>query len=227
MKKINFAGFASLMVLSLATAGATTLYDNSTGRQPYVFSDGTTEFGNEVVLAGPGAFTVTNFSFEYYGLNFTGSEQADVRIYENNGTPFNTFATPGTLLFDSGEFGIGQTGVGGASLDFNLENTPNLNSFSLTNDITFTVQFSNVGATNAGVDIYYNPGTGGATVGTNFGDMWVNTGSGWQLQSDTNAPLGIGAQFQGTQAVPEPTAVMLGLLGGVAGLMVVFRARRV
>jgi hypothetical protein len=222
MKKslLHFAGLASLMFLSLGTAGATTLYQNTTGDLFTEFNDGQTEYGNEIVLAGGSSFTVTNFAFEYYGLNFTGGEEAEVRFYENNGALFNGFATPGTTLYDSGEFSISQTGVGGETLDFNPQNSPGFD-FTATNDITFTVQFSNVGATNAGVDLYYPP-----TVGTNFGDMWVNTTNGWELEFNTNAPLGIGAQVEGTSAVPEPTAVMLGLMGGVAGLMVVLRSRR-
>jgi hypothetical protein len=224
MKKslLHFAGLASLTVLSLGTAGATTLYQNTTGDLSAEFYDGQTEYGNEIVLAGGSSFTITNFAFEYYGLNFTGGEQADVRIYENNGALFETYATPGTLLYDSGNFTVTQTGTPGATINFDDPTllAYNGNPINVTNDITFTVQFSNVGATNAGVDLYYPP-----TVGTNFGDMWVNTTNGWQLEFNTNVSLGIGAEVQGT-AVPEPTAVMLGLMGGVAGLMMVFRNRR-
>jgi hypothetical protein len=210
----------SLVTLLASTAGATVLYQNTNTYANILFNDGQSEFGNEVVMAGNGPFTVTNFVFEYYSLSSSVGE-AEVRIYENNGTLSSGYATPNTPLFDSGQFAISPTGTNGETLDFNAQNTPGFD-FIATNDITWTVQYSGTG-TNAGIEVFYPP-----TVGTNYGDIWVNNGSsGWSLMEVTNAPLGGGAEIDGTTTpVPEPTAVMLGLAGGVAGLLMVLRGRR-
>ena len=223
MKKLFWYSVGTASLLLLRPAFADTLYDNSTTSEGTRYDPGTTEVGNEVQLAGSGNFTLSDFTFEYYGLNFSGGEQAEVRFYANDGSTYGPgINRPGTLLYDSGLFHIGATSA--ATLDYNSATLLDYNGQPVTvpKDFTFTVQYSSLGVgASAGVDLY-SP----ASVGANYGDMWENVGGTWTLVYDTNAPLSIGAKIEGTQAVPEPTALMFGLAGGFAGLVLVFRSRR-
>src|SRR5688500_19074757 len=87
-------------------APAEIIYDNSTTFEDS-FNDSRLETGDEVNVAGTARF-ITGFAFEYFAeFTPTGDETARVRFYEMNGTPgANPFATPGTLFYDSGTFGI-------------------------------------------------------------------------------------------------------------------------
>jgi len=52
---------------------------------------------------------LTNFSFEYYSPNssFSGAVQAEVKFYQNTGTPVNGYNSPGsTPFYDSGWFSL-------------------------------------------------------------------------------------------------------------------------
>src|SRR5665647_3644788 len=107
-QKIIAAGVGVFLTTSVAVYGAT-LYQNTTTDtgNSLNFVNGVT-IGNEIVLGnGYPSAIVTNFSFEIYSTlaAFAGNNvQMEVFLYANNGTPFNSFATPGTNLYDSGVF---------------------------------------------------------------------------------------------------------------------------
>src|SRR5574340_1842514 len=87
--------------------GATTIFDNSVNDLGTRFNPGTLEVGDEILLASTERY-LTNFSFEYWGTSsgasFAGPVEARVRFYQNDGAPFNGYATPGSLFYDSGWF---------------------------------------------------------------------------------------------------------------------------
>ena len=201
---------------------AEVVYANSTNDLNARFDPGLVEVGDEIVLAG-GARTMTDFNFQYWGLNFSGNEFARVRFYANDGaaSPAGPLM-PNSLLFDSGFFFILPTPR--AVLDFNSAALSSGNVVDLTvpipNSFTWSVQFSGITAGEAaGVDLYNPP-----TIGGNYDDYWDNNG-GWQYRyRGTNAfPISFGARVT---AVPEPSVLALGLLGGLAVLIVRSRFQR-
>jgi len=131
-----------------------------------------------------------------------------MRFYINNGPLFNGYATPGTMFYDSGWFGgFGQTSR--STFDFNTSNDlPNAGLFIPTNDVTWSVQFRNLGpGDSAGVDLYSPP-----TVGGDYPDYWENNG-GWALKTNTVA-MNFGSVWQASQQpVPEPGTGALLLVG--------------
>jgi hypothetical protein len=206
------------------------------------FSDGGTEFGNQIWLANGGY--ITNFSFEYYaggaggaGTSFAAGEHVDVTVrwyLQNGATAFNGYTTPGTLIYSettqiapttrltldyspgSGDFISGgwPTGV-------------NVNGVGVptTRELTWTVQFTGLsGGESAGVDLY-----SGAPAGAMYTDYWQNNGTvgspSWELLKDTlGRPITIGQEWMGT-AVPEPSILALSLMGGLGLLTAVRRFR--
>jgi hypothetical protein len=227
MKTKNFisnvgAGFALAVLVAGSVAQADTVYDNSTGDLDIRLNPGTRQIGDEIVLA-PGARYLTDFVFQYWGENFFGGEQVRLRFYLNDGAPAPAGpATPGTIFYDSGYFDIGATPR--ATLIFTDFATGAVVAFDNTNSLlpdsfTWSVQFRGIDSDNggkAGVDLYNPP-----TVGTNYLEYWERTGAGWEYRGDTNGTaLNFGARVG---AVPEPSTIALGLLGGLAALM--FRNR--
>ena len=201
---------------------ATTIYDNSQTDLFTRFNPGTIEVGDEILLGSTERY-LTDFSFEYYGTNtaspgnitFAGPVQARVRFYLNDGAAFNTYLTPGTVVYDSGWFGgIGPT----------VRNTLNFTAGSdfpvsglylpVSSNMTWSVQFQGMGATDdVGVDLFSPP-----TVGGNTPDYWQNTGSGWALETNSVA-VDFASRFE---AAPEPSTVAI----SVAGIGILLAARR-
>jgi hypothetical protein len=205
---------------------ATPIYDNSANDLMARFSPGTTEVGDEILLAGSERY-LTNFSFEYYGTNtaspgnasFAGSVEARVRFYKNDGTPFNGYATPGTIMYDSGWFGgFGPTARSTLNFFAGTDFPLNGQFLDVSSNMTWSVQFRGMGATDTvGIDLYSPP-----VVGGNYPDFWDNS-SGWQLM--TNAvPMNFAAKMEAT--VPEPSALALSTFGGLGALVLVRFARR-
>lgn len=224
--------YASLGCLALGTlclcqpsaVKADIIFNNSVNDLSTRFNPGTSEVGDEIILAGTASY-LTNFSFEFYGVNtlggstYSGSPEARVRFYLNNGAPFNGYATPGTMFYDSGTFSLGSLTTSRSTLVFNAgTDFPAGGLFLPARDITWSVQFSGLGATDqAGVDLYSPP-----TVGQDYNDYWQNVGGAnpWQLMTNnTSVSIDFGALFQASP-VPEPTT--LALLGlGAIGLFVI------
>jgi hypothetical protein len=219
-----------LGVLGLAfplAAQVQVIYNNSTNDLHTRFDPGTSEVGNQIILAGTDRF-LTTFSFEYWGLNsasstsFSAPIEARVRFYENNGPSFNGYAAPGTSFYDSDWFSIDSptarnTLVFTAGADFS--------SYGLlipTDEMTWTVQFEGMGPTDSlGVDIYSPPVVG---QGQNYNDYWQNAGAGWTLETNSLTPTGFGAYMEAT--VPEPSTLTLSVLGGLCVLTLARRFRR-
>ncbi|PWU09028.1 MAG: hypothetical protein C5B50_28170 [Verrucomicrobia bacterium] len=191
----------------LSSASADTIFDDSENDLLIRFNPGTLEIGDEIVLAGTARY-LTNMSFEFwgttYGTNgaaFAGAVQARVRFYINDGAPFNGYSTPGTVFFDSGWFGglfptPRCTAIFSAGMDF-----PSSGLFIPTNDITWSVQFQNLGPGDAlGVDIY-SP----ATVGADYPDYWENNGH-WALRTNSvTSAMNFASVWQASQLpIPIP-----------------------
>ncbi len=210
---------------------AATIYDNSVNDLVTRFNPGTAEIGDQIQLAGTERY-LTQFDFEYYGENtvtplaFAGPVQARVRFYENNGALVSGYASPGTAFFDSGWFGgFGTTPrstlVFTAGSDFAAAGL-----FIPTSTITWSVQFAGmVGTDSVGVDIYNPPVTGSSVPAAGMQDFWQDSGSGWQLLTNT-VPMNFGARFFATaDPVPEPSAVPLTAFGSCLAWLISRRSR--
>jgi hypothetical protein len=217
----------AISVLSFGVAlplSAATIYNNTTNDLLIQFNTGTSQIGNEIILAGTDRY-LTAFSFEYWGLSsnpsaFAGGAnvQARIEFYKNDGPLFNGYASPGTVLFDSSWFLVPaptsrSTFVFGAADFAATGGAVDLTGIS---DMTWTVQFRGMGAGDSlGVDLYGPP-----TVGGNFGDFWQQVGSSWMLTTNSLVPpnASFAADMIAIATIPEPSTVVLSVLGGL-GLM--------
>jgi len=207
---------------------ADSIFDNSVNDLLTRFDPGTQEVGDEILLDGTARY-LTNFSFEFWGTNtaspsntsFAGDVQARVRFYENTGAPFNGYATPAsTPFFDSGWFDVGAPTSRSTLNFFEGSDFPAGGLLIPSSDITWSVQFEGMEATDSvGVDIYSPP-----VVGHDYPDYWENDG-GWVLLTNT-VPMDFAAKMDASQTVPEPSAVALSLLGGLGLLGLGYRLRR-
>jgi hypothetical protein len=219
---------AALWLGSTLPLCATTIFNNSSNDLHVSFNPGTYEVGDQIILASTERYLI-HFDFEFWGTNtlspgnvtFAGAVEARVRFYENNGTLFNGYASPGTNFYDSGWFsGFSPTSrntlqfSAGVGLDF-----PSGGLFIPVDEMTWSVQFRGMGATDSvGVDIYSPP-----VVGADYPDYWQNNGvTGWTLQTNT-----VAMNFAATMdAIPEPSVLALLLAGGLGILTLVRRQRR-
>jgi hypothetical protein len=209
------------------------LYSNSVNDLVSRFDPGTLEVGDQIKLEPGTPRNLGYFDFEYWGWNattpgsFAGDVQARVRFYQNNGDPFNSYATPGTMFFDSGWFGgstngaflvpTGPTPGYRQTIYFMAGEDFASGGLLVPDEFTWTVQFMGIGAADTvGVDIYSPP-----VIGENYPDYWENNG-GWKLMTNT-VPMDFGARFY---AVPEPTSFGISLFGGLGILTLVRWLRR-
>jgi hypothetical protein len=196
-------------------ARADIVYDNSLTYQG-AFHAATNEFGDEISLAGT-ARMVNMFLFEYNG-DFTpqGDEQARVRFYVNDGP--GIYAKPRTLLFDSGTFPLF------TNFNTKIVMVPNV---VVPDSFTWSVQFYGMTqrpGDRAGV-LWKDPPTVGAqldaqTVGS-YDDFWQNFNGLWslyQIPDQAGVPHVVANLACRVYAVPEPSILALGLLGGLAWL---------
>jgi len=211
---------ASALMIGVS-ASAATIYDNSVNDLSTRFNPGATEVGDEIILAGSQRM-LTSFSFEFFALNngttngsFADQIQARVRFYQNNGPLFNGYATPGTNFYDSGFFTLGlptdrSVAVFSAGLDFPVQGLV----MPVVSNFTWSVQFrgGSIGDS-AGVDIYGPP-----VVGQGLKDYWEFSGGTWTLKTN-NVAMNFAAKFD---AVPEPSTVVFGILGGL-GILIASR----
>ena len=232
MKKTAFlksVGWGVILALlqTVSVSLADTVYDNSTTDLNIRFNPETREVGDEMILGG-GARILTDFTFQYWRANFFGNdEQARLRFYYNDGPLAqasqlgNEIREPGTIFFDSDWFNVSQTDrstliftdfVTGAAVPL---------STLLPGSFTWTVKFRGVDSLDgesAGLDLYSPP-----TVGGNFDEIWVNTGpGGWEYRGTNSVQLSFAARIG---AVPEPSVISLGLVGGLAALVLASRFR--
>jgi hypothetical protein len=172
----------SVIVLPL---GATIIYDNSAHDLTNRFVAGTLEVGDEIILTNYPARYLTNFSFEFWGTNdlnpaaFSGTVQARVRFYQNNGELFNGYYSPGTNFYDSGWFTV--TPTPRSTVIFSGIDFCTGLFLPVISNMTWSVQFQGMGATDhVGVDLY-SP----SEVGQNYPDYWENNGSTWILKTNS------------------------------------------
>src|SRR6266853_3113744 len=189
----------SLLLGCSLPLSAAVIYDNSVNDLSTRFDPGTLEVGDEIILAGPERY-LTNFSFEFWGTNtaspgnitFAGTVEGRVRFYLNDGPQFNGYPTPGTSFYDSGWFGI-DSPTSRSLATFTLGNDfPWAGLFlPVTSNMTWSVQFRGMGATDSvGVDIY-SP----ANFGQDYPDYWENTGSSWVLRTNNLVPVDFAARM--------------------------------
>jgi hypothetical protein len=237
MKKLS--RLSSLLIVLVLWAGSalpllaqTVLFSNTNNDLNARFDPGSTQVGNEVLLANNSKGLLTDFSFEFWGTNtlspgntaFAGPVAVEVRMFLNDGPLSSGVPSPGTRFFDSGPILLSSIGAAptarGTILFSSLMGDFPLQGLTLpSSDITWTVQFTGLGATDSvGVDLYYPP-----TVGHTYGDYWSYNGLSWVLQTNSVVPLSsFGAYF----AVPEPSSMSLALLGGLGVLALVRGLRR-
>ena len=221
---------ALCMGMGTSLRAASTIFDNSIHDLSVRFNPGTREVGDEILLVGTDRW-LTGFDFEYWGTNtasptsFAGAVQAQVRLYKNDGAlvpPVTGYPSPGAVPFyDSGLFSLGGPTARG-TVNFTTADFPSgLPIFIPTSDMTWSVQFSGMGATDTvGLDIYSPP-----VVGADYPDYWENNGSGWLLLTNS-VPMDFGARFYAQATVPEPSTVTLSILGGLGILTLARRLRR-
>jgi hypothetical protein len=206
----------------------TTIFDNSVNDLVTRFNPGTYEVGDEILLASPADRYLTSFSFEYWGTSggsdtapsFSAPITATVTFYENDGTPYHGYNTPGTSFFTESFLVPGPTSRSTFVFTPASDFPGGLPLFIPTSDMTWSVQFSGMGATDSvGVDIYSPP-----VIGSDYPDYWQNDGTGWTLQTNT-VPMDFAARFDANATIPEPSTLALSLAGGL-GLLTLARRLR-
>jgi len=218
------AGAMTMLAIMAGTAKSqgNLVYANSTTFQGANFYYGNGSAGNEVMLAGTGPSSlITSFTLQFAlvgngAANPSGNEAVALRFYQNDGSLVSGIPSPNTALYDSGFVTLNQVGL----QTFTLGSTLTYDSSMLgggvvvPNDFTWAVTFANISPDELAGLALFSP----ATVGNNFGDAWVNTGSGWQLQSagSGNPPMEFGVQISGN-SVPEPGSLCLALMAVVIG----------
>ena len=153
------------------------------------------------MLAGPERY-LTNFSFEFWGTNtanpdaFAGTVEARVRFYQNNGTPFNGYPTPGTNFYDSGWFPIAATPRSTEIFTLGDDLAWTGLFLPVTSNMTWSVQFQGMGATDSvGVDLYSPP-----VVGQDYPDYWLNTNGNWMLMTNNSGiHIDFGAMMEASE----------------------------
>jgi hypothetical protein len=203
------------------------LYQDSTGYRSENLNGNTTE-GNEIVLAGSSAYdqiTSFSFQFDYTGSSIVPAATADVTFYQNDGGYFDgtTYAAPGTQIWTSGLFPLGGY-TAGLTQNFYPADINGGAGVVVPQDFTWVVTFGGLqDGESAGLALY-SP----ATVGANYGDAWVNNGSGWVLDTALagNPPIDFGAVFNGVAVVPEPSCSQLFALSVLAGFGWIKRFQR-
>jgi len=217
---------STMTVVVGLSASAASIYDNSTIDNGSRLDPGLNEVGDEIVLAGTERY-LTDFAFGFWGFSnggtvspFAGTPEVRVRFYLNDGIAFNGYATPGTSFYDSDWFSLGppttrdswEFSIGGGDFPAGGLLMPVVSNF------TWTVQFRSLGLNDtAGLDVFGPP-----TVGSSYPDYWENVSGTWTLKTNVIA-MNFAARFDA--AVPEPSGVVLAILGGL-GLVLMGRRFR-
>ncbi len=177
------------------------------------FNPGGLEVGDEIGLAGTARY-LTNFSFEYWGTNgtgdpyFAGNVEARIRFYRNDGPPFNGYAAPGSVLYDSGWFPVPgptprSTLVFVAGSDFPAEGL-----FLPVSELTWSVQFQGMAPSDSlGVDLFSPP-----ALGYDFTDYWQKD-EGWSLKTNL-VSMDFAARMEASEAPRPGPTLQIAAAGG-------------
>lgn len=217
---------ALTVLLAARNVSADLVYDNSVNDIGTRFDPGLNEVGDEILIDGPGRY-LTSFAFGYWALNngldtnpFSGTPEVRVRFYLNDGPDFNGYATPSSIFYESTWFALPSPttrdslvySIGSGDLPAGGLFLPVVSNF------TWTVQFRGLGAGDAaGLDIFDPPITG-----FSYPDYWENVSGSWTLKTNV-VNMNFAARFDAV--VPEPSGVVLAILGGL-GLMLAGRRFR-
>lgn len=213
---------AAVLGLVASNADAVYIYNNSVNDQTNRLSAvDNLWFGDEVILSTNSTDRfMTGFNFQYWATNTSGLT-IDVRLQLNNGTPFNGYATPGTVVYELLAFPLLNTDAFGRStLNFDISDLDFFDTIAdggtlLTLDnLTLALQFNfHGGGGEAGVDLYNPP-----TEGFSYLDYWVydSGSSSWQL--NTNNVFGTVNFGMTIEAVPEPSVFSIFIMGGLMAL---------
>jgi hypothetical protein len=192
------AGLCSLPSLCFSAI----VYDNTANNLNGQYSPPTTslEFGDQITLDGTDR-TLSQFQFSYFFSGTTvGAQTWTIRFYTNG-----TASSPGTMAYESDPrpVGLGANGFNTETITFPLSS----NLVTVPDTFTWTVQFSNLAAGEAGGLLLYGP----PNVGSSFDDFWQKDGAGaWSLNQITGTLADFTARVT---AVPEPGVLALGGLG--------------
>lgn len=206
-KKFGLLAVTATLFCGASSLRADVVYDNTVNDLGIQFvAQNGVQFGDEIQLVGTSR-RLTNFSCEYFGVNFNGGETVTIRGFKNDGPLFNGFSTPGTPLFDTGPIGITSTSRRIVGFDWLVSD-----NIDVPNNFTWTVEFNGIGAgEQAGLDIYAP-----VSSGQSAGDYWQLNGANWALLQNTNGTtVNFASQVQAT--VPEPSSMFLLALGGIVG----------
>jgi hypothetical protein len=191
MKNCLAAALGFLLVLPLS--GAELIYDNNDNFQLKVNAT-PFESGDQVQFAGESR-VLDYFAFEFFATPSFAQRggTARVRFYLNNGptvtSSTNSFAAPGTLLYDSGSFVV--------EPDSSTVEISGMHLYVPSDTLTWTVQFFGV-ATNerAGVLFYDPPG-----VGASDDFLWQFEDGAWRaIKAGTNIVNNLSARFEASPA---------------------------
>lgn len=217
MNKI-VAKFFAVIVLGFAlNAQAVYIYNNSVNDNTNRLSTiDNYWFGDEVNLSTnySDRFMV-HFDFQYWATNTVGLT-IDVQLRYNDGPTFNGYPTPGTLIYAYTNFSIPNTLR--STINFDIAD---LDAYDLIGDggtlltfdtLTLAVNFHfNGGGGEAGIDLYGPP-----SEGFSYPDYWQLVGGNWELTTNNAFPtVNFGMRIE---AIPEPTAMSLFLVGGMVML---------
>lgn len=208
-------------------APAATIYDNTAATSDLGsrHDPGVLEIGDEILLGGPERY-LTSFAFEFWALNngttsgsFNGID-VRVRFYLNEGPTFNGYATPSSSFYDSGWLdSFITTPTNRATINFNAGDFGGGLFMPVVSNFTWSVQFRDMDVDDTvGLDLFNPP-----TVGQAINDYWEFNGTSWSLMTNT-LPMNFAARFEA--AVPEPSGIVLAILGGLGLLLVGGRFRK-
>jgi hypothetical protein len=192
------------------------LYDNTENQLDYVLTlTNSQQVGDQISLANYMTSPyLLGFSLEYYSTNtsFASNVTADVQFLLNDGPPYSGYNTPSNVFYDTGWFSITNpsslyANTNSAVLTFSSADlrgglVPLDPSMMMPSNFTVAVTFQGMSDSDL-IDTLglndFNP----PVIGSNYGDYWYNSGSGWELLTN-EVSVGFAMQFVGTAAPGAP-----------------------
>ena len=169
----------------------------------YAPADNSVEFGDEIAFDGTNRL-LSQIKLEYFSSEASGSMVVRVRQMDGDLVPGAGPATfkPSTMLYQSDPIDIVN--------NFNTIGITEIPSPTLGSRVLVSVQLSGLGASQEVGPLLRNP----PVIGSSSDDIWISDGAGdWALASIPGATANFAVEVV---AVPEPSTVLLALLGGAA-----------